>query len=73
VACTQRTCMSDEVATGTLTAAAISFWNSERKPQFVVIASAPRRIRSFAASMKSGSRSRASRKTTFSGLAPRTT
>ena len=41
VACTQGTCISAEVATGTRTAAAISRWNSERKPQLVVIASAP--------------------------------
>src|SRR5579872_3361339 len=40
VACTQGTCIRDEVATGTPTAAAISFWNSERKPQFVVMACA---------------------------------
>ena len=41
VACTHGTCISDEVATGTPTAAAISFWNSDRKPQLVVMASAP--------------------------------
>jgi hypothetical protein len=33
--------MSEEVATGTPAAAASSFWKTERKPQFVVIASAP--------------------------------
>ncbi|MGY3356519.1 hypothetical protein ACVWZK_003182 [Bradyrhizobium sp. GM0.4] len=73
VACTHGTCISDEVATGTPTAAAISFWNSERKPQLVVMASAPSRTRSFAASMKSGSRPAAPFNTTFSGEAPLTT
>ena len=73
VACTQGTCISAEVATGTLTAAAISFWNSERKPQLVVIASAPSRTSSFAASMKSGSSPAAPLSTTFSGVAPLTT
>ena len=73
VACTHGTCINEDVATGTATAAASSCWNSDRKPQLVVIASAPRRTRSRAASMKSGSSPRAPCSTTFSGLAPRTT
>ena len=41
VACTHGTCMSAMVATGTLTCAASSRWNSDRNPQLVVMASAP--------------------------------
>ena len=37
-------CISDEVATGTPTAAASSCWNSARKPQFVVMPSTPSRL-----------------------------
>jgi hypothetical protein len=73
VACTQGTCISEEVATGTPTAAASSRWNRERKPQLVVIASAPSRTRSCAAAMKSGSNPAAPLSTTRSGLAPLTT
>ena len=73
VACTQGTCISEEVATGTPTAAAISRWNTDRKPQLVVIASAPSRTRSCAAAMKSGSSPAAPCSTTLSGLAPPTT
>ena len=43
IACTQGTWISALVATGTRTCAASSAWNSDRKPQLVVIASAPSR------------------------------
>jgi hypothetical protein len=72
-ACTHGTCIIDEVATGTPSSPASSFWNRARKPQLVVIASAPWLTRSFAAAMKSGSSPRAPCSTTFSGLAPGTT
>ena len=73
VACTHGTCISDDVATGTPTAAAISRWKIDRKPQLVVMASAPRSTRSVAAATKSCNRPVAPFSTTFSGLAPRTT
>ena len=73
VACTQGNCIIALVATGTRTWAAISRWKTERKPQLVVIASAPWLTRSAAAARKSSSRPAAPCSTTFSGLAPRTT
>ncbi len=73
VACTQGTCISELVATGTPTAADSSAWNRLRKPQLVVTASAPRRTSSCAAAMKSGSNPAAPPTTTRSGLAPGTT
>ena len=61
-----------DVNTGTRTAAAISRWNLARKPQLVVIARAPSRSSTRAPSMKRGSSSRASRRTTRSDEAPAT-
>jgi hypothetical protein len=59
IACTDGTCISAEVATGTPAAAASSRWNKHRNPQLVVSASAPKRTSSCAAAMKSGSSPRA--------------
>ena len=53
VACTHGTWISALVATGTRTCAASSRWNSDRKPQLVVIASAPSTTSSAAAARKS--------------------
>src|SRR5262249_38427721 len=72
VACTQGTCKSELVATGTLTAAISSFWNSDRNPQLVVMASAPCRTSSCAASTKLGNSPAAPFSTTDSGVAPLT-
>jgi hypothetical protein len=69
---TAATCISEEVATGTETAAASSFWNSARKPQLVVIPSTPSAASSCAAAMKVSSSPAAPCRTTRSGEAERT-
>ena len=74
IACTQGTCISDEVATGTRTAAASSAWNSDEEAAIggdrlgAEIHQVPRRgdeVRQQAA--------RALQHHAFSGVAPRTT
>ena len=73
VAWTHGTWIMELVATGTPTCWASSRWNSERKPQLVVIASAPCATSSAAASRKAGSWPAAPFRTTASGVAPLTT
>ena len=73
VACTHGTWISELVATGTCTCAASSRWNSDKNPQFVVIASAPNDTSSAAASRNNGNSPAAPCSTTRSGLAPFTT
>ena len=67
------TCISEDAATGTPAAAAMSFWNSDRNPQLVVMPSAPSETSSLAAAMKASFSPCALSVTTRLGLAPRTT